>query len=290
MRALALVVALLLLLVPASAVPARAAEDFGAIGVVNNFIHVVSTPQLAPGQSGDFEFQFNSTYPAGMTMFNVSLNVSIYEYATVDTSIPVGRNWTYPYPTITQTGGRQWWWNVSSLAPGSSTNLSFTIETSSDPNQMPFGSVFSPAAYFLRTWLAFDGLVNGTPQHFRMASLGYFTKTQWDLAQVNLSSPCNPPSCRGNVNLTALGVDGVLPDMSFGVQEPIPRWPFYALIVLAGFFTVLAFLFWVEENPGTYPRVEVWWARQRGRLARLRPMRRKRAPGAEGPPPGAPPP
>ena len=88
----------------------------------------------------------------------------------------------------------------------------------------------------------------------------------------------------------ALGVDGVLPDMSFGVKEPIPRWPFYALIVLAGVFTALAFLFWVEGNPGTYPRVEVWWARQRGRLARLRPMRRKRAPGAEGPPPGAPPP
>ncbi len=275
MRALALVVALLLLAVPASTAPARAAQDFGAIGVVNQFIHIVSTPQLAPGQSGGFVFQFNSTYPAGMTMYNVSLNVSIYEYATVDSSVSVNASWPYPYPIIAQTGGRQWWWNASSVAPGSSTNLSFTIETSSDPNQMPFGSVFSPATYFLRTWLTFDGVVNGTMQHFRMASLGYFGKAEWELAQVNATSPCNPPWCRGDLNLTILGVDGVLPDFSFGVQEPIPRWPFYALIVLAGFFTVLAFLFWVEENPGTYPRVEAWWARQRGRLARLRPTRKR---------------
>ena len=44
---------------------------------------------------------------------------------------------------------------------------------------------------------------------------------------------------------------------------------------------ILAFLFWVEENPGTFPRVETWWARTRGRIARtiapLRPQRRPKA-------------
>lgn len=274
MRALALVVALLLLVVPAAS-PARAAEDFGAVSVVNKLVNVTATPQLAPGESGDFDFQFRSTYPAGMTMYNVSLNVSIYRYATVDTSVPVDSTWTYPFPQIAQTRGREWWWNATSFAPGSAVNLSFTVETSSDSNQMPYGSVFSPASYFLRMWLEFDGLVNGTSRHFRMASPGYFTKTQWDLAQNDTyRTPCNPPSCRGDLNLTFLGVDGVLSDSSFGVQDPIPRWPFYLLIGLAAFFTVLAFLFWVEENPGTYPRVEVWWARQRGRLARIRPRRR----------------
>lgn len=289
MRALALVVALLLLAVPSST-PVRAAQDFGAIGVVNNFLNVTSTPQLVPGESGDFDFRFQSGYPAGMTMYNVSLNVSIYEYATVDTSIPVDRSWAYPYPIIAQTGGRQWWWNASSVAPGSVTNHSFTIKTSSDANLMPYGSVFSPAAYFLRTWLEFDGLVNGSLTHFRMASLGYFSRAQWDLAQnATYTTPCTPPWCRGVVNLTILGVDGVLPDLSFGVQEPIPRWPFYVLIGVAALFTVLAFLFWVEENPGTYPRVEAWWARQRGRLARLRPVRRRHPPADEDAPPRDPP-
>ncbi len=281
MRALALLVAFLLVLALPSTAPVRAAaQDFGAVGVVNNLINVTSTPQLAPGDSGDFEFQFRSSYPAGMTMYNVSLNVSIYEYATVDTSVPVNASWPYPYPRILQTGGRSWWWNASSVAAGSATNLSFTIVTSSDSNLMPYGSIFSPASYFLRTWLVFDGVVNGTLEHFRMASLGYFTKSQWSLAQnATYTNPCNPPSCRGDLNLTLLGVDGVLPDSSFGVQEPIPRWPFYGLIVVAAFFVVLAFLFWVEENPGTYPGVEVWWARQRGRLARLRPRRKTREKG-----------
>ncbi len=279
MRALALLLALLLLLVP-STTPARAAEDFGAVGVVNKLINVTATPQLAPGQSGDFDFTFHSTYPAGMTMDNVSLNVSIYRYATVDSSAPVDSSWTYPYPRIAQTGQRNWSWSVAAFAPGATQNLSFTVLTSSDSNQMPFGSVFSPAAYFLRMWLEFDGLVNGTKQHFRMASPGYFSSAQWALAQnATYTSPCNPPSCRGDLNLSLLGVDGILPDSSFGVQDPIPRWPFYLLIVLAAFFTVLAFLFWVEENPGTYPRVETWWARQRGRIVRLRPRRRKKGGG-----------
>ncbi len=282
MRALALLIALLVALAVPAATPVRAAQDFGAVGVVNNLINVTSTPQLAPGQSGDFDFVFHSTYPAGMTMYNVSLNVSIYRYATVDTSVAVDANWTYPYPLIEQSHAREWWWNTSSVAPGSSTNLSFTIETSSDANLMPYGSVFSPASYFLRTWLEFDGVVNGTLEHFRMASLGYFSKATWDRAQnATYTNPCNPPSCRGELNLTVLGVDGVLPDSSFGVQEPIPQWPFYLLIGFAGFFTVLAFLFWVEENPGTYPRVETWWARQRGRLARIRPTR-KRPPADQG--------
>lgn len=280
MRALALLLALLLLLVP-STTPARAAEDFGAVGVVNKLINVTATPQLAPGQSGDFDFILHSAYPAGMTMYNVSLNVSIYRYATVDSSAPVDSSWTYPYPRIAQSGGRNRSWSFPSFASGASQNLSFTVLTSSDSNQMPFGSVFSPASYFLRMWLEFDGSVNGTLRHFRMASPGYFTPAEWNLAQnATYTTPCNPPSCRGDLNLSLLGVDGILPDSSFGVQDPIPRWPFYLLIVLAAFFTILAFLFWVEENPGTYPRVETWWARQRGRIARMRPRRRRRDKGA----------
>ncbi len=277
MRALVLAVALLLVLVLASA-PSRAAQDFGAVGNVNKLINVVSTPQLEPGQSGDFVFQFNSTYPAGMPMLNVHLNVSIYDYQTIDTSTPVDANWAFPYPRIAPGGGREFHWDPTSpVTPGSSTNLSFTVETSSDTNLMPSGSVFSQASYVLRMWLEFDGNVSGTLTHFRMASRGYFSTASWARAtNSTYTNPCTPPSCRGNLNLTILGVDGILPDSSFGVKQPIPRWPFYALIVLAKFFVVLAFLFWVEENPGTYPRVETWWARQRGRLARVRPRRRKK--------------
>ena len=294
MRAPALAVALLLALV-AFVPPAHAAEDFGAVGNVNRLIEVVSTPQLEPGQSGDFVFQLNSTYPAGMVMWNVSLEATIYEYATIDQAIPVDRNWTYPYPilegTIGQASGRSWWWNVSSVAPGSVTNLSFTVVTSSNEDLMPYGSVFSQASYFLWFSLRFWGNVSGTMTPFHMASRGYFDPQLWNEATNETNTtPCTPPLCIGNVNVSMLRVDGILVDSSFGVKPPIPRWPFYALIVLAAFFAALAFLFWVEENPGTYPRVEAWWARQRGRLHRPPPRRRRAAPSEKkaGPPPGPP--
>src|SRR5207244_10663438 len=84
----------------------------------------------------------------------------------------------------------------------------------------------------------------------------------------NTTNPAMPPVCRGNRNLTVLVLHGLLSYSAFGVKEPIPRWPFYLLIGLAALFLVLAFLFWVEENPGSYPRVDTWWARTRGRIAR----------------------
>ncbi|MEK6986651.1 MAG: hypothetical protein AABX97_00980 [Candidatus Thermoplasmatota archaeon] len=281
MRAPALALALLLVLVLAS--PHAAAEDFGAVGKVNKLISVVSTPQLEPGQSGVFVFRLNSTYTSAIT--NVRLNASIYEYATIDGQIPVDRTWPYSYPRIREntSGGHDWSWTWLSIAPGTLLNLSFTVETAADSAQMPHGSVFSQSSYFVRFWLEFDGNVSGTMTRFRMASKGYFSEAAWDRAtNATYTNPCIAPWCRGNLNLTVLGVDGILPDSAFGVKEPIPRWPFYALIVLAVFFLVLAFLFWVEENPGSYPKIESWWARTRGRLARFKPVRRPRKPSQPG--------
>src|SRR5216117_2501551 len=129
---------------------------------------------------------------------------------------------------------------------------------------------------------------NVTGNLFRMVSPGFFTRAQWLAATIREADPCNLPNCRGHLNVTMLAgflgvsrLDGIIPDSAFGVKEPIPRWPFYLLIALVVFFLFLAFLFWVEENPGTFPRIETWWARTRGRIARtiapLRPQRRPKA-------------
>jgi len=267
MRALAPALALLLVLL--AALPPAAAEDFGAVGKVNKLLSVREAPQLAPGESGTFRFWFNSTYTEPIE--NVRLNATIYMYATIEQAIPVDDQWPYAFPRIRGTAGREWTWSQASVPPGASYNLSFTIETAADSRDMPHGSVFSQASYFLRFGLVFDGNVSGTMQTFRMASRGFFSAAQWDAATNETNTdPCNPPSCRGNVNLTILGVDGILPDSAVGVKEPIPMWPFYALIASAAGFLVLAFLFWVEENPGNYPRIDAWWARTRGRFVRAR--------------------
>ena len=288
MRAPAL--ALAALIVASLLVPSTSAEDFGDTSKVSQLIRIRETPQLAPGDSGRLDFYFNSTYTDPIS--DVRLNASIYRYATIDESVAVDSNWPYPYPQIagsTSSDRREWVWTASTVAPPPPANpiaLNFTVLTAASSDDMPHGSIFSQSSYFVRFWLEFDGNVSGNLTRFRMVSFGFFTLEQWDAAAVLAPDPCNLPDCRGNVNLTMLAgflgvnrIDGIIPDTAFGVKEPIPRWPFYLLIVLAAFFLVLAFLFWVEENPGAYPRIETWWARTRGRLARtIAPLGRRRPP------------
>ncbi len=273
-RALAIALAIVLALVPA----ARAQDDPRAFPSVNRLLSVVAPLILAPGDSGSF--RLNVTNPYGHPMQNTSLNVSVYEYATVETSAPVGASWGYEYPLLQapQPDGTTCRARECKLmrglpqdvvTGGESLILNFTVLTSYD---MPHGSVFAEAAYFLRFWLEFD-FNNGTAQsHLRMASRGYFTNAQWDDARNHLGADCSPYNpadrCIGSLNLTRLGVDGIIPDASFGVREGFPLWPFYGLLVLVVFFLVLAFLFWVEENPGKYPRIERSWLRFKGRLRR----------------------
>src|SRR5438132_4719613 len=276
--------ALSLLLIATLLVPAATAEDFATVGKVNKLIRGQETPELAPGESGRFVFYFNSTYTEPMR--NVRLNASIYRYATIDESVPVDSAWPYAYPRIAETGTKEWVWTNATVANASSRSLSFTVLTAPDSHDMPHGSIFSQSSYFVRFWLEFDGNVTGNL--FRMVSPGFFTRAQWLAATIPEADPCNLPNCRGHLNVTMLAgflgvsrLDGIIPDSAFGVKEPIPRWPFYLLIALVVFFLFLAFLFWVEENPGTFPHVETWWARTRGRIARtiapLRPQRRPKA-------------
>ena len=119
MRAPALALSLLLLAIFLA--PVSTAEDFGTVGKVNKLISIRETPELAPGDSGQFVFFFNSTYTD--TIRNVRLNATIYRYATIDESVPVDSSWSYGYPRIAETGTREWVWTNASVAAGSSTSL-----------------------------------------------------------------------------------------------------------------------------------------------------------------------
>jgi len=95
-----------------------------------------------------------------------------------------------------------------------------------------------------------------------MVSRGYFDDAMWThLTETETGA--------GDVNqtyLAELGYDGIIPDSAFSVKIPIPRWPFYALVVLTAFVGFLAFASHVLENPGTYPKTEVKLLRLSGKL------------------------
>src|SRR5688572_9261798 len=95
-RVAVLSLAVLLMLLPV----ARAADpdDPRDSGNVTNIIDVMQAPQLAPGDSG--EFAFNVSNPYGHAMDNISLNVSIYRYATIEETAPVDATWGWAFPRI----------------------------------------------------------------------------------------------------------------------------------------------------------------------------------------------
>src|SRR3989442_14974096 len=218
-RAVALSLGILLLLLPG--VRAVGPDDARDVGNVNKIISVMQSPQLAPGESGEFVFNVSNPYRCGTcAMQNISLIASIYRYATIEETAPVDAGWPWAFPKIRVASippceGRE----CDLFARGPSDRLGvgehiverFTVLTSQD---MPHGSVFAQSSYFLRFWLEFD-FNNGTGRdHLTMASRGYFTDAQWFNATdvTNRGPGCTPWNatnrCIGSVNLTRLGVDG----------------------------------------------------------------------------------
>jgi hypothetical protein len=248
----------LMLLVPFTA----AADDPTRVDRVNKLLSNFSTPQLAPGESGEFSFDVVNNNENNMT--DVTLTMSIYMFATAEETTDVDDSWstplirnsqeqTFTFPPFELNG---------TLTENNTETLSVIIDTSVHTKR---GGVFDQGAYFVRFWMEFT-YDNGTgPQSYTLASRGHFMDQMWEDAtnETNVEN-CDPAELKGEICLSYLGVDGIIPDSSFGVKEPMPMWPFYALAFAAGFFLFLALMFHLEENPGTWPWMERRWMRFRG--------------------------
>ena len=97
-----------------------------------------------------------------------------------------------------------------------------------------------------------------------LQSRGFWNMDQWTNATTYLSE-----DYPGNINLDSLNVDGIIPDSSFGVKKPIPKWPLYILITLTIIFAGLSIIFYLEEEE-TYPKLNKWLQKQRGKFNKLR--------------------
>ncbi len=226
---------------------------------VNQLLGDFHTPVIVPGNSGTFSLSINNPDPFNMTsnMENVRLNVSIYQYGTLEESRMIP-DISLP-PFIVEAGSTDYMLSNLTIIPGGQHDVSFTISTQ---RSTPHGSSFSQSTYFVRFWLEFE--YEG--QNYTMVSRGYFTDEQWyQLTETE--------SGTGNVNQTylgELGFDGLIPDSSFAVKQPIPFWPFYLLICVTIFIGILAVCFYILDNPGMCPRLERRLLRINGRLIQLR--------------------
>jgi hypothetical protein len=239
-------------------------------GLVNKLLSINKTPGtteegLAPGNSDSFELTIRNPYDGNMT--NVTLTAAIYMYATLQEARDVTSSWTTPH--ISESGSVEYMLPQFDLDSDEHLNVSFTIVTRHDT---PHGDVFSQSSYFMRFLMEFD-YTNSTVvnEHMVMKSPGHFSSEVWEEA-LREPTTSDLPYYRGEINITYLEavsgqLDGILPDSSFALKEPIPTWPFYLLIAVAVIAGFLALMFYIEENPGTWPWMETRWLGFRSRMS-----------------------
>jgi hypothetical protein len=241
----ALAAAMLLLLF--ISLPVAAAEDISAPNKIPD-LSDFHTPQIVPGASGSYGFTVRNRYNG--TLENASLTIDIYKWATLEEAQDIGK--ISDPPRISQGGRQSYNAPVFSLGPNQTASFKISIDTG---KQTPQGT------YFVKQMMNFS--YNGS--HLLMKSRGYFTNKEWDNATTNV----NGTRAVGGINLTMLGVDGILPDSSFSVKEPIPLWPLALLIGLTVLFGALALVFYLMEEKG-HPLLKKRFYEGTGKLKQAR--------------------
>ncbi|RZD33516.1 MAG: hypothetical protein CXT75_11565 [Methanobacteriota archaeon] len=227
--------------------------------------HNFSTPQLEPGQNGDFSLDVLNRY--NETLENVVIEAEVYHRADIDESETLADIPSKERPYISNTkwvsnldemettqdasDTKKATFDVGDLESNETITLEFRIETKEETKE---------GTYFVRFSMSF--MHNDTER--QMQSRGHWSMELWENATTNV-----PEASPGNINLDVLGVDGIIPDSSFGVKKPIPKWPLYLLITLTIVFAGLSVIFYLEEE-GNYPELNKWLQKQRGKLNELR--------------------
>jgi len=256
--------------------PSAGAHPIGSPAFVNLILAEFQTPDLAPGESGEFRLAATNPYP--WSMRNIALRVEVYRYREIDVDRDVNAStWPGPGPSFFDSAGIDRGLGIEPLVPdlpaGSSTNVSFTVVTYPDT---PHGSLTKQGSYFVRTRILFDLSDGVTTNTSVMMSKGWFNDTEWDTAR----GACDPATsyCVGLLNLTYLGrvrgldhLDGLLPDSAFSVKDRMPLWPFVAAGGVMVASLVFAVLFYAEENPGKMPRLAQAWMAIKGKARGARP-------------------
>ena len=200
------------------------------------------TPTIEPGDRGTLRFNVTNRYELPMT--NVTLEIGIYRWATIEDSKPVERVRNAPeisgcsYPSWEKLDAHTIVIRMGTLTPNLNTTLEITIRTRDDT---PEGT------YFVRAMIRFD---YDNMSGIEMRSRGYYTQSEWDAA--TRRSEENP----AGLNLSALGVSGIVPDTSFSVRSPMPIWPLAILIALIVIFGGLALLFYLMDEQGYFPELK----------------------------------
>lgn len=225
---------------------------------VNEILSVEKTPSAPP--RGSTTLVINMTNPYNnQTMENISFTIGIYAFATIDGYRPLSGIEEPPILINGSQRGTEITLHFTSIKPGVNETLNIGVQME---RKSPTGGLFNQGSYFVRMAMNFT-LGNRT---YHLLSRGFMSEEAKSFLDGH----------KGFVNSTELqqfGFDGIIPDTSFAVRVPIPKWPFYVLMGLAVLFTLAAVFSYVEDNPGAFPAIERRYLWLKGKY---RWMRRKR--------------
>jgi hypothetical protein len=232
----------------------------GAPQYANNILSDFVTPTVAPGQSLVFAFNVSNPYDDhDAVMTNVMVTVGIYRYATQEELKDVDDG--FDNPPVFDDGQTEQVVDIGELRIGSTERVSLEISTTKDT---PHGSYFMQSTYFVRISMTFNFEDNETAVVLK--SKGFFTDEEWD----EMVSFDPDESLVDIAYMNELGVDGLLPDSSFGLKIPIPRWPLALLVIGCASVSFMALYHFVLDNPGKYPKLEKRFYKLRRKLRELR--------------------
>ena len=193
-------------------------------GEIPNFDNF-DAPTIVPGNTGKLKFTITNRYKfnSDNNMTNVSLLLEIYRYVTLEESKNVSKISNGPkivggndaLREIRDQFTAEFYWPL--LSPNQTVPVELSVKSS---GESPEGT------FFIRMHINF--IFNNT--YFEMRSRGHFTDKQWEDAQPTATEQdgyYEDNLTAGRLKLNELGVDGVIPDTSIRIKNPIPIWPFY---------------------------------------------------------------
>jgi hypothetical protein len=222
-----LVVALLIVLTLAA--PVRATYPVLPAIDGSGALSGISSPVVAPGDGGTVGMVVGN--PLGVPLAAVVLTVELYEFNAYP------GNATGPPP-----GGGLVLGSGSSAGEGFNDSIGTLAVGGSQSVSVPFttGAAAAQGTYALRTAVTFDA--NGTA--YRFDSRGWFSEGVWENATAL-------PGGASTLNLTRLGVSGVVPETGVLVRSnPYTPW-LYGLVVVALVLAAAGGYYATREGPGS---------------------------------------
>ncbi len=192
------------------------------------------TPRITPGNEKTLTFNIRNRYKEEIEDF--SLEISLHRYATTSKNVTVDKISNPPklFKSENEGGTTSLFFNFTRLGFNETKEIIILIKSQ---KSTPEGS------YNLKMRLQFRYL----NRSYLMLSRSFFAQKEWDDATGKITDV--ERNYFGNINLSKLGCDGIVPETAFSVKTlPFPDWGQYFLLGLAAFAGILAITYLIYET------------------------------------------